>query len=78
MRVSDGGTTWSLVLLLLCGSALAGYLAVQKPLPKPPAVVSVTPTVADFGGSNSPPRVEHGGPDLSETDFGRLARRVDD
>lgn len=37
------------MLLLLCGSALAAYLAVEKPLPKAPAVVSVTPDVADFG-----------------------------
>ena len=49
MRVLDGGTTWALVLLLLCGSALAAYLAVEKPVPKPPAVVSVTPSAADFG-----------------------------
>ena len=49
MRHLDGGTTWAFVPLLLCGSALAGYMAFQKPTPKPPAVVSVTPRVADFG-----------------------------
>ena len=36
MRHLGGGTTWAFVSLLVCGSALAGYMAFQKPTPKPP------------------------------------------
>lgn len=49
IRLLDGGTTWAIILLLISSAALVGYLAFQKPAPQPPAVVSVTPDVTEFG-----------------------------
>jgi uncharacterized protein (DUF58 family) len=49
-RLPDGGTIWALGLLLVAIAGLFVYLAVDKPVPTAsPAVVSVSPEVADFG-----------------------------
>jgi Protein of unknown function (DUF1573) len=49
-RVLDGGTAWALGLLLLTSGVVVGYLAFERtPVMPTPAVVSVSPDVADFG-----------------------------